>query len=102
MCEVCAIFGIGDHWTDAAATSNPAYPAHDIQRFRAARQRRLNLINELIGQFGVTCADWDGESIVLTDEKGRMVVVPDLAQLWPNLEKIMGVRLDPLAPEVLP
>lgn len=97
MCEVCAVFGIGDHWTDAASLASPAFPAADIQRFRAERKRRLRLVNALIAHLGATCADWDGESLVLTDAKGRMDVVPDLATLWTRLERMTGARLDPLA-----
>lgn len=102
MCEVCAIFGVGDHWTDAAAVSNPAFPADDIQKFRAARRRRLALVNRLINPLGLDCTDWDGESLALTDATGRTEVVPDLAELWPRVERMTGRLLDPLAPELLP
>ena len=101
MCEVCAIFGIGDHWTDAAAVSNPAFPAGDIQKFREARRRRLVLVNRLVNPFGLECTDWDGESLALTDRQGRTDVVADLTRLWPCAERLTGVALDPLAPDFL-
>lgn len=96
MCDVCAVFGIGDHWTDAAKLADGRFPARDIQRHRRHRRERIALMNSLLAPFAVSCEDWDGDGFVLHDRTGRRRIAPSLADLWREAEALAGRELDPL------
>jgi hypothetical protein len=101
MCEVCAIFGVGEHWTDAGMRVDAVLPAPAIQRYRAERRHRLALVNRLLAGTGAHCVDWDGEAVAVIDSSGREKVVPTLAEVWRQAEAFTGKRLDPLDPALL-
>lgn len=96
MCEVCAVFGIGTHWTDAAARADARLPAPDIARYRGERQRRIALVNALVTATGIEVTDWDGESFWVADRNGRGARAPDLNAVWRLAERLSGARFDPL------
>ena len=99
MCEVCAIFTIGEHWTDAGRPVHALYPAHDIQYYRRERRYRIALVNRILEKAGIACrcADWDGETFVVIDARGRQKVVPTLAAVWSQAAAFTGRICDPLA-----
>lgn len=101
MCEICAIFTIGEHWTDKAHSMNATYPAGDIQRYRQERKFQVALVNRLLATFGAACEDWDGDSFAVVDRHGRQKIVPTLSAVWPQAEALSGSRLDPLSFEWL-
>ncbi|MDE1569102.1 hypothetical protein [Aquabacter sediminis] len=101
MCEVCAIFGAGEHWSDFGRLRDTQFPFADIQHYRAERARRIGLINGLVGPAGLVCEDWDGEALVLGDAQGRQKIVPTLNDLWPQVEALSGLRVDPLSEPLL-
>jgi hypothetical protein len=45
--------------------------------------------------------DWQSRSYVLSDRKGKTVLVQDLGTLWPAAQQLVGRRLDPLDPWLL-
>lgn len=96
MCDVCAVFGVGDHWTDAAKLSRGLFPAKDIQRHRRHRRERIGLMNRLIEPVGLSCEDWDGDGFLLCDRAGRSRVAASLAEFWREAEALSGRVLDPL------
>ena len=71
MCEVCAIFGAGEHWSDFGRLRDERYPFDDIQHYKDERRRRIGLLNKVLTRFGVICEDWDGEALMLFDKAGR-------------------------------
>lgn len=97
MCEVCAIFGAGEHWSDFARMRDTQFPFADIQHYREERRRRIALLNDLLAAVGVVCEDWDGEALALYDRRGRMKLAPALGDVWPTVEALSGFRIDPLA-----
>ncbi|MFG1361435.1 hypothetical protein [Xanthobacter pseudotagetidis] len=97
MCEVCAIFGAGEHWSDFARQRDTRFPFADILHYRAERKRRIAMLNTLVGPLGLLCEDWDGEALALTDARGRTRIAPTLADVWPVAEGLAGARVDPLA-----
>jgi hypothetical protein len=97
MCEVCAIFGAGEHWSDFGRLRNERYPFEDIRHYREERRRRIGLINGMLGPSGASCEDWDGEVLAVFDSQGRSRLAPTLSDLWSAVESLTGVRIDPLA-----
>lgn len=97
MCEVCAVFGIGTHWADAAARADARLPAQDIARYRSERRHRLALINALTAAGGIEISDWDGEAFWVADRSGRGERAADLGAVWRVAERLSGQQFDPLA-----
>ena len=102
MCEVCAVFGIGRHWTDAAARASARLPAPDIARYRTERRLRIALVNALIAGSGIELTDWDGEAYWISGHGGRGERVADLNAVWSAAEQLSGRPFDPLADDFLP
>lgn len=96
MCEVCAIFGAGEHWSDFSRVRNEQFPFGDIQHYRDERKQRLALLNRCLAAFGVTCTDWDGEATALHDAQGRFRLAPTLGDVWEQAEQLSGRIIDPL------
>lgn len=98
MCEVCAIFGAGEHWSDFGRLRDERYPFEDIQHYRDERRRRIGLLNRVLMSLGVVCEDWDGEALMLFDKAGRSKIAPTLNDVWPAAEALSGSKIDPLDP----
>jgi len=101
MCEVCAIFGVSAHWTDAApvgelTAGSATHAAHAIQQHRGERRRRLEILNSWLATRDVRVEDWDGEAFAVKAPDGRMRIAPDLSALWPQIEALGNARFDPL------
>ena len=101
MCEVCAIFGAGEHWSDFGRLRDERFPFDDIQHYRDERKRRVGLINLVLQSMQVTCEDWDGEALMLFDRGGRSRIAPTLNDVWPAAEALSGQRIDPLEPSFI-
>lgn len=97
MCEVCAIFGAGEHWSDFGRVRNTRLPFEDIRHYRDERRRRIAFINNLLAGFEVTCEDWDGEALQVIARNGRSRIAATLSDLWAAVEALSGRRIDPLA-----
>jgi hypothetical protein len=100
MCEVCAIFGAGEHWSDFGRLRNERFPFDDIQHYRSERSRRIRLLNTVLASHGVSCEDWDGEALVVLDSRGRSKLAPTLNDVWPAVERLSGRPVDPLDPKL--
>lgn len=97
MCEVCAVFGLGRHWTDAGDLADAKLPASDIARYRKERRQRIELFNALVDGTGLALSDWDGEAFWLERRDGRGERVADLGRVWDVAERMAGRPIDPLA-----
>jgi hypothetical protein len=100
MCEVCAIFGVGEHWSESAPIIDRVFPAVEIQNHRAGRRERIALLNEWVAADGLIVRDWDGEAFVVEDGAGRRRIANDLSMLWPVIEALAGRPFDPLQENV--
>ncbi|WP_312257137.1 hypothetical protein [Stutzerimonas nitrititolerans] len=101
MCEVCAVFGVSQHWTDAADPMGVRNVAAGILENRSERNKRLALINRILKPAGLTGSDWDGEAYSIEDADGRRVVAPDLSALWRHAERLGQRLIDPLDADFL-
>jgi hypothetical protein len=96
MCEVCAIFGAGEHWSDFARARNERFPFGEIQNYRRDRKQRIEVLNRLLAPLSLTCEDWDGEALSLIDRRGRSRLAPTLTDVWPAVRALSGKTIDPL------
>lgn len=98
MCEVCAAFGRGHHWTDRAGSLPSRSESVDIRSYRGERRRVLLLINEVLTPIKFFVEDWDGEAFTIHMRSGANSKVANLGELWRAVEKLNGAPVDPLSP----
>jgi len=96
MCEVCAIFGAGEHWSDFARSRNERFPFAEIQNYREDRKKRIAVLNQLLAPLSLSCEDWDGEALNLVDRQGRSRLAATLTDVWPAIKLLSGKTIDPL------
>lgn len=109
MCVLCSQLWIEDHWSDAPSapsvegSSIVALETHATQRGQRLRDRavRARLFNLILAHRGLSLQDWEGSRFILRGATGRCAVVPDLAQVWLEVERMTGRPLDPLDPDLL-
>ena len=90
-----------EHWADSAAEPGGdvvVLEAHAARRGQRLRDRaeRARLFGIVLAEHGLTLQDWEGSSYILRNAKGQTAVVPDLAQVWHEAERMAGRPLDPL------
>ena len=101
MCGLCGVLGGDDHWTSAVARPGIYARANSPVDRRRERAHRVRVANLVLRQYGLTLADWQGASYLLSSRTGKTEVVETLAHLWPAAERLSGRACDPLAPELV-
>ncbi len=97
MCEVCAIFGAGEHWSDFGRERDERFPFEDIMHYRTERARRLALLTRILSPNGIRVEDWDGEACEVIGASGRSRIAPTLGDVWRLAEDLSGRSVDPLS-----
>lgn len=105
MCVLCWQFLTASHWTDQPFDDGDPLTAtagSDRERERRrARQHRTQVLKQILSHYGLRLDDWHSRSYVLSDRKGKTVLVQDLGALWPAAQQLAGRPLDPLDPWLL-
>jgi hypothetical protein len=90
------------HWTDRRrkeAGEPVATAGSDRERQRRRDwQHRAQILNYILGHYGLSLDNWQNRHYVLSDRKGRSEMVTDLGALWPAVAQLLGRPLDPLDP----
>lgn len=105
MCVLCSqsLF-VEAHWTDRKmdAVEPVATAGNDRERHRRRDwQHRAQILNHLLGYYGLSLDNWQNRHYVLSDRKGRAELVTDLGALWPAAAQLLGRPLDPLDPQLI-
>ena len=105
MCVLCSQSLVAEpHWTDRqpAAGEPVAMAGSDQERHRRRDwQHRSQLLNHVLGCYGLSLDNWQNRHYVLSDRKGRSEIVSDLGALWPAAAQFLGRPLDPLDPQFI-
>ncbi|WP_181704846.1 hypothetical protein [Chthonobacter rhizosphaerae] len=101
MCSLCGVIGGNEHWADAVA--RPGVYTRNTERVDRRRERmnRVRLANRVLAPFGLSLADWQGTSFLLSTRTGKTEIIEDLGHLWPAAERLIGRPCDPLDPAVM-
>jgi hypothetical protein len=92
MCALCGVFLGESHWTDAtvgAGGSGARTRRHD-------RLHRVALANRILRQYGLKLSDWQGSAYLLAGQTGQTAIVPSVAAVWPQAERLRKQAIDPL------
>ena len=89
MCNACGNPAAPGHWTEAGA----ATPGDRLR----ARFRRADILRRVLRPYGLTAhEDGSVQGIQLGTLAGATVIVPDLAAVWIEAERMAGQAIDPL------
>lgn len=82
------------HWTEAGADT----PGDRLR----ARFHRAGLLDKVLRPYGLTAHDGGMvPGIQMGTLAGNQTIVPDLASLWVEAERLLGYPIDPLDPAFL-
>jgi hypothetical protein len=101
MCGLCGVFGAEAHWTDATGPDAGSIDTVSGRTRRQERRYRVALANKVLGHYGLTLGDWDGNYFILANRTGRSEIVDHLAAVWPVAERMAGRPCDPLDPALI-
>ncbi len=99
MCSLCGTLAGAVHWSEAGAIPNAEVGAR-----RAAlrdRLRRIALVNRVLAPLRYRVDEFEETSYILRSPTGAAVLVPDLAGIWAELDRLRGRPLDPLDGQAL-
>jgi hypothetical protein len=101
MCALCGVLDGGGDWTDAAA--RPGIFTRNIGSLERRRERinRVACAQRVLRFYGLTLADWQASSFVLSTLTGKTEIVDNLTHLWSAAEKLTGRPCDPLDPQLI-
>ena len=92
MCALCGVFSGEVHWTDAsmgAAGSGARTRRHD-------RLHRVAQTNRILSRYGLKLSDWQGSAYLLAGQTGQTLIVPSVAAVWAQADRLRKRAIDPL------
>jgi len=105
VCVLCSqSLLVETHWTDRRTDAGEPVATAGNDRERQRRrdwQHRAQLLNHVLGHYGLSLDNWQNRHYVLSDRKGRSEIVTDLGTLWPAAAQLLGHPLDPLDPQLV-
>jgi hypothetical protein len=101
MCGLCGVLGGGDHWTDGSKATKALKDRAIAATRRRERAYQVRLANAALKPLGLTVADWQGASFILSNGKGASDVIDHLGALWAAAEVMRGKPFDPLDAEFI-
>lgn len=97
MCVLCGELIMNAHWTE---NHNRENGMTDQRRRRRSRIKRAVLSNRILSYYGLQLAEWNGTKYVLSDKKGSTLIIQDMGDMWPAVQKMSGHLPDPLDPRL--
>ena len=104
MCVLCWQFITTEHWTEQRFNDRDATVTAGGESERARRrawQHRTQVLNQILGCYGLRLDIWQSRHYLLSDRKGKTLMVQDLGALWPAAQQLAGHALDPLDAQLL-
>ncbi len=92
MCGLCGVFLGEAHWTDASV----GVAGSGVRTRRHERLHRVALANRILKQYGMKLTDWQGSAYLLAGQTGQTVIVPNVAAVWAQAERLRSQSIDPL------
>ncbi|MEO8037734.1 MAG: hypothetical protein ABI794_03140 [Betaproteobacteria bacterium] len=92
MCGLCGVFLTETSWSDAPVGTLQA----GARTRRHERLHRVALANRVLRVFSSKVSDWNGASYLVSGPTGQTAIVPSVAAVWPVVEQLRKVRIDPL------
>jgi hypothetical protein len=102
MCGLCAALNASRNWTDASGKQAFTEYGRPVTT-RLERDRRVTIINHIIGLYGLTIVDWGGSSYLMRSNYGGEANVYNLGGIWASVDELMqgAQSIDPLDPKLI-
>jgi hypothetical protein len=97
MCGLCGVFLGEAHWTDAPVSASGG----GVRTRRHERLHRVALTNRILKLYGMKLSDWQGSSYLLSGQTGQTAIVPSVAAVWPEADRLRKQAIDPLDPRLI-
>jgi len=92
MCALCGVFAGESHWTDVTVGGTDS----GGRTRRHERLHRVAQANRILKQYGLKLSDWQGSAYLLGSQTGQTAIVPSVAAVWPEAERLRKQSIDPL------
>lgn len=96
MCGLCGVLAPREHWTEAGQDGEGLQERRVAGTRRRERAHQVRVANRVLAHYGLTLADWQGSSYVLSNRTGASVVIGHFGALWPSAERMAKRPCDPL------
>ncbi len=98
MCGLCGVLAPREHWTEAGGAGEGLKGRRVAGARRRERAHQVRLANRVLAHYGLTLADWQGSSFVLSNRTGASEIIGHFGALWPAAERMAKRPCDPLDP----
>ena len=92
MCSLCGSLISDQHWS---------VRVKDVPSRKAERRIQIQFINQVLKYYGARIQRLGNYGYLLTGSNRSSQLIEDLAKLWVEVEKISGVKCDPLNPKLI-
>jgi hypothetical protein len=92
MCGLCGVFAGETHWTDVTVGTGDS----GARTRRHERLHRVAQANRILKIYGMKLSDWQGSAYLLSGQTGQTAIVPSVAAVWPEAERLRRQPIDPL------
>jgi hypothetical protein len=99
MCGACGVLGGGAEWLDRAGHPDGIDAVASLTRV-AERQRRIALVNLLLGSSRIRLSDL-GNRMAVHGPTGRTEIVDSLMHVWAAADRMRRAPIDPLDESLL-
>ena len=86
------------HWSDTLQTDERGFV--DQRVLRKTRWDKVRMTNEIMNFYGLSVSERPG-GYMISNRKGRSVLCKDFGEIWSNVEKLQGKKVDPLDPALI-
>ena len=96
MCGLCGVLSPREHWTDGRQGGEGPNGRSVAETRRRERANQVRLANKVLAHYGLTLADWQGSSFVLSNRTGASEIIGHFGALWPSAARMAKRPCDPL------
>jgi hypothetical protein len=92
MCSLCGSLINNNHWSVRRKNASSR---------KAERRAQIHFINQILKHYGARIRQLGNYGYLLTGSNRSSQLIEDLTKLWLEIEKIPGVKCDPLDPKLI-
>jgi len=103
MCILCGEMISSFHWSDVRFNEkNSLITAGQYSKERMySRHKRIKILSKILEFYGLEIKDWQGSKYLLSNKKGRNIIINDLGDLWHKATLLQTIEFDALDMDLL-
>lgn len=103
MCILCGEMISTLHWSELSFKEKHAQMlVGDEQKQRLqARLKKVTILNKILEFYGLKLKEWQNSKFILSNKKGRDIIVNDLGDLWIKVSELEKKSFDVLDDKLL-